>query len=138
MNDYDLLKDDVYTLRTEGDGLRITKFTKDLNPVVFYHLKPNGDFGYTCNCPQSNRGACKHLDIVDAFMTYPERIDKGWFFCQQAGDWFPPVERSYIEPLPPGDDGVKDPSLAPSVTPEVEVEPPKPPSGVMNFSRRGL
>ena len=94
MNDYDLLKDDVYSIRTEGESFRITKFTKDLNPVGFYKLVEK-DGGFTCNCPQSNRGACKHLDVVDAFMTYPERIDKGWFFCQQTGDWFPPVTENY-------------------------------------------
>src|SRR5882762_9271194 len=109
MNDYQLLKNDVYSIRTEGGGMRITKFTKDLNPVAFYHMTLRNE-EFICSCPQSNRGHCKHIDIMDMFMTYPERIDKGWFFCQQTGDWFPPIEKQ-IEPPPPGDDGAKDPSL---------------------------
>lgn len=100
MSDYDLLKDDVYSIRTEGAALRVTKFTKDLNPVAFYQLKAHPDGSYSCNCPQSNRGPCKHLDIVDAFDTYPERIDKGWFFCQQTGDWFPPIDDKPYNPGP--------------------------------------
>lgn len=154
MSDYDLLKDDVYSLRKEGDGLRVTKFTKDLNPVGFYHLNPSGDFGYTCNCPQSNRGACKHLDIADAFDLYPERVDKGWFFCHQTGDWFPPVrdaerpqgdaeqgvQLSRQEPVSTGEqsavvDAAEQAPPAPTAPPEVEGVPP-PPSGV--FNRRGL
>jgi hypothetical protein len=93
MNLYELLTDDAYSLRKEGDGFRITKFSKELNPVSFYHLTPKGEDGFTCSCPQSNRGPCKHLDIVEEFtFLYPERIDKGWFYCHQTGDWFPPVE----------------------------------------------
>ena len=99
MSDYDLLQDDVYSIRLEGAGLRVTKFTKDLNPVAFYYLDANaGDGSYKCNCPQSNRGPCKHLDIVDAFDLYPERIDKGWFYCHHTGDWYPPVEQEAFMP----------------------------------------
>jgi hypothetical protein len=99
MNAYELLVDEVYSLRKEGDGLRVTKFTKELNPAAFYHLTPKGDDSFTCNCPQSNRGPCKHLEIVEQFtFLYPERIDKGWFYCHQTGDWFPPVsdETAYL------------------------------------------
>src|SRR5882762_9343259 len=135
MNDYDLLKDDVYSIRTEGTALRVTKFTKDLNPVAFYQVKAHPDGSYSCNCPQSNRGPCKHLDIVDAFDTYPERIDKGWFFCQQTGDWFPPAviveeflkSSGDVAPPPPGGgEADLDPSTASPITPEVEEVPPKP------------
>lgn len=134
--DYALLNDDVYALRTEGDGLRVTKFTKDLNPVGFYHLTKTEEF-YTCNCPQSNRGACKHLDIVDSYSLYPERIDKGWFYCHQTGDWFPPIEKSEIEssigdPLSAGVGEAVGPTSP--ITPEVVENPPSP-SGVMMFDR---
>jgi hypothetical protein len=132
--DFNLLRDDIYTLRTEGDGLRVTKFTKDLNAVGFYHLKPSGDF-YTCNCPQSNRGPCKHLDIVDSYTLYPERIDKGWFYCHQTGDWFPPLETPEGMAPPTSGGASEESPPTPSslaVTPEVEVTSP-PPSGVMIF-----
>jgi len=134
--DFNLLKDDVYSVRTEGNRLRITKFTKDLHPVQFYCVEETADGGYRCNCPQSNRGPCKHFDIMDSYALYPERIDKGWFYCHQTGDWFPPIEGS--SPIEPpaagGGEAGLDPSTASPVTPEVETRPPESPSGVMVFS----
>ena len=158
---FEFLKDDVYSLRKEGDGLRVTKFTKDLNPVGFYHLKPTAEH-YACNCPQSNRGACKHLDIVDAFDLYPERIDKGWFYCHQTSDWFPPVrdaegptqvgdpeqgaQLSRREPIdtpeatdPPAEGGGEaGPPQVPASLGTSEVEGLASPSDVPKFNRRGL
>ena|SRR5882762_4943159 len=159
--DFNLLKDDVYSVRTEGNRMRVTKFTKDLHPVQFYCIEETPDGGYRCNCPQSNRGPCKHFDIMDSYALYPERIDKGWFYCHQTGDWFPPIEndritRVIVEPeeiqdrnpldlspeamAPPssrGADEEKPPTPSSSaVTPEVvgDLEPPSLPSGVMVFN----
>jgi hypothetical protein len=134
---YDTLQSDVYALRTEGDGLRVTKLSKDLNPVGFYHLTPSGDF-YTCNCPQSNRGPCKHLDIVDAFSLYPERIDNGWFYSQQTGDWYPPVGgEAVLDPAfsPGSGEDVIEPPHSPEVAPAVEPTPPSVPAGASTFRR---
>jgi hypothetical protein len=147
MNAYELLVDEVYSLRKEGDGLRVTKFTKELNPVAFYHLTPKGEDSFTCNCPQSNRGPCKHLEIVEQFtFLYPERIDKGWFYCHQTGDWFPPVGTGLIETIlesskatsSASEDGEAGPPQAPASPGAVEVEgsmPPEPPSAAPKFRR---
>ena len=136
--DFALLQNEVYSVRTEGGAFRVTKFTKELNPVSFYQVKEHPDGSFSCNCPQSNRGACRHMDIMDAFGLYPERVDKGWFYCYENGDWFPPIDGQTPLPAPPSGEGeAKDPSPASPATPEVEAMPPKPPSGV-GFSRRGL
>lgn len=86
------LKRDVYTITREGTGYRATKFNPDLNPVAFYHIDVGSDAIPRCNCPQSLRGPCKHLNILDNFLTlYPERVDARWFFCPDTSDWFPPI-----------------------------------------------
>jgi hypothetical protein len=141
--DFALLDNDVYSIRTEGDAFRVTKFTKDLNPVSFYQLREHANGSFSCNCPQSNRGACKHMDIMDAFSTYPERVDKGWFYCHENGDWFPPVEdKAITSVLPSGESSGGDPLsagvgevklIADPVTPGVAELPPSPP-GVMTFA----
>ena len=110
------LSKDVYSVRTEGGGYRVTKFNAELNPVSFYHLEDDGET-VTCNCPQSNRGPCRHIDILDAFGLYPERVDAGWFYCLDTRDWFSPVAQEV---------GVNPPAAAPD--PEV-VGSATPPSG---------
>jgi hypothetical protein len=125
-NPYELLRDEVYSILTDGEKLRITKFSKELNPEASYHLTPTAEF-YTCNCPASNRGPCKHLDIVDAFSLYPERISKGWFYCNATGDWFPPIASPVVAAGGVEDVGVMTP--ASTVTPEVEQS--SAPSGVI-------
>ena len=98
------LNKDVYSVRTEGEAYRVTKFNAELNPVSFYRIVEEGEDQAICNCPQSNRGHCRHIDILDAFQIYPDRIDKGWFYCHETRDWFPPLEgAAAVEDPPSGD-----------------------------------
>lgn len=132
MNELASLKRDVYAVRTEGDGFRVTKFNPDLTPVSFYHLNAAHDGTPQCDCPQSRRGPCKHVDILEAFTElYPERVNQGWFYCAETSDWFPPVADAATEDT--GAEAAAEPPK-PAVVPEVEQ--PVAPSGT--FDRRGL
>jgi hypothetical protein len=133
MNELSSLKRDVYTIRTEGDGYRVTKLNSDLTPVSFYAMSLGAAGEVKCTCPQSNRGPCRHLDILDAFTElYPERVNSGWLYCYDTKDWFPPVDAA----AEPGGEAVSDatPPASQAVAPEVEGA--LPPSGA--FNRRGL
>ena len=86
----------LYTMRSVDEGWRITKFTDELNVESVYTLRPQ-DNTIVCDCPRSSVGDCRHLHIWQQFFE-TERVNQGWFYNYDTGDWLPPLEPAALPP----------------------------------------
>ena len=70
----------LYNAKTTDDGVRITKFTEDLDVESSYITS-----GSTCDCPAGVRDTCRHRQM---FHGLTGRIDSPWFLDWDNGRWY--------------------------------------------------
>lgn len=103
----------LYTLKSCPTGWTLTKYTKDLDPIITYDIKVD-DGSVTCSCP-SRQQPCKHLTRFLPNMA--ARADTGLFYEDSGpkGLWSNPLDVEFDGALNPP----KGPS-APATTETVE------------------
>jgi hypothetical protein len=70
----------LYNAKSTDDGVRITKFTDDLNVESSYIVSRS-----SCDCPAGVRDTCRHRQMLPSFV---ERIDTPWFLDWDNRRWF--------------------------------------------------
>lgn len=87
----------LYTLKSCPTGWTLTKFTKDLDPIITYDIKVD-DGSVTCSCP-SRQQPCKHLTRFLPNMA--ARADSGLFYEDTGpkGLWSNPLDVEFGEAL---------------------------------------
>ena len=72
----------LYNAKQTSDGLRITKFTDDLDVESSYITSRD-----VCECPAGHRDTCRHRQMVPEFKA-ANRIDKSWFLDWDNHRWY--------------------------------------------------
>ena len=84
----------IYTIRTEGDRLRIIKFDSDYNIEGYYYLKVKGQgYSFDCNCIRHRYPTCRHRKMATIFVL-KARIDTGWFYDYEEQRWVRPLVKT--------------------------------------------
>lgn len=68
----------LYSLRTDKDGYRITKFD-DGEPQGSYIVST-----MACDCPAGHRHTCRHRQMLPQMLAH-KLCDTHWFFCFDTG-----------------------------------------------------
>lgn len=124
----------LYSLRTTTEGWRIAKFDKDINPLSTYNLRVDGE-NIACECPQSSRGHCRHIDIFNEFFLR-DRINSGWFYDIDDDMWHPPIDSGEV-PSPP-DPGEVEQGAEAAAEPETTSLAPSAPARTSDRSPPGI
>lgn len=70
----------LYNAKSTSDGVRITKFTEDLDVESSYIVS-----GDSCECPAGRRDTCRHRQMFSSFM---DRIDTPWLLDWDTARWY--------------------------------------------------
>jgi hypothetical protein len=76
---------EYYSVRTDGNAFRVTKFNEHFEMQTSYKISADGK---VCQCPQAyNRNrACRHQEILRSALKY-RHVDDGCFLCWQSKSW---------------------------------------------------
>lgn len=72
----------LYNAKATTDGLRITKFTDDLDVESSYITSRD-----VCECPAGHRDTCRHRQMYPEFAAH-ERINTHWFLDWDNRRWY--------------------------------------------------
>ncbi len=81
----------LYQCRSEDGGLRVVKFSDDLEVESVYHLRRNRG-RFSCECFAANRPSCRHREMIKVFIE-TSGIDTGRFYDWDHGKWRPSLRR---------------------------------------------
>jgi hypothetical protein len=70
----------LYNAKSSPDGVRITKFTEDLDVESSYIVS-----GDSCQCPAAHRDTCRHRQMFSSFV---ESIDTPWLLDWDNRRWY--------------------------------------------------
>ena len=72
----------LYNAKQTPEGLRITKFTDDLDVESSYITSRD-----VCECPAGHRDTCRHRQMVPEFEAH-DRINEPWFLDWDNDKWY--------------------------------------------------
>ena len=70
----------LYNAKSTPDGVRITKFTDDLDVESSYTVSRS-----TCDCPAGHRDTCRHRQM---FPSFTGRLDTAWLLDWDNRRWY--------------------------------------------------
>lgn len=70
----------LYNAKHTPEGIRITKFTEDLDVESSYITSTDA-----CDCPAGHKHTCRHRQMLPLFQ---HRINTPWFLEYDNNEWF--------------------------------------------------
>lgn len=82
----------MYSCRDVGWGVRVVKWSDDLDVEAVYHLERRRGGRYSCECASSGRFSCRHREMVPLFIAR-DAMETGAFLDYDHAKWKPSLRR---------------------------------------------